>query len=464
MKAIELHARIAFIRDAFFYARRYRGQCFIICLDDRLLDHIQIPTLISDIALLRTIGIGIVVVADAAFHIETALSHSQRPTGGAAVVDDSDIAIIEHTAYACAGRLVSMLAAEEVQGVIGSWITATDIGVRNGVDWGRRGAIGAIDSARLRSVLLQSLIPIIPCVSWNRSGKIYELMARTLALHIAHALKAEKIFFVCAEPEIGPDDYPLPDDVTLNESGRVSHLTLQQIEQLSTYSPTILPGVDPANSGPPPSSRARQPDRPLLLNDLLRHAYWAVKQAATKRVHIVDGRRAGALLGEIFSAVGVGTLVSSRRTEHIRPMREGDIQEMLRVMRPWIEDGILVSRSADTLREQMQDFVVYSIDGAIHGCGALRIIDNQTGLIEAIAVNRQQERLGIGGDIIRHLLGIARQRSLRSLYVQTTRTADWFERFGFRQVAPDELPPDLARAYNPQRRPRVLRYELAGSS
>ena len=72
------------------------------------------------------------------------------------------------------------------------------------------------------------------------------------------------------------------------------------------------------------------------------------------------------ILKEIFSNTGVGTMIHSNAYEKIRPMRVEDITDVLKIMKPYIADGILVNRTEEKFKETLEDFVVYEIDKTRH--------------------------------------------------------------------------------------------------
>src|SRR5690606_30006339 len=61
-----------------------------------------------------------------------------------------------------------------------------------------------------------------------------------------------------------------------------------------------------------------------------------------ERVHVVSGARDGILLQEIFSSAGQGTMFYLDAYDHIHPAEASDIPEILRVMQPYVDQGVLV--------------------------------------------------------------------------------------------------------------------------
>src|SRR5206468_12530242 len=151
----------------------------------------------------------------------------------------------------------------------------------------------------------------------------------------------------------------------------------------------------------------------------------------TERAHVVDGRMEGAILREIFSNLGVGTMVYGNDYESIRPMKADDIGEVLRLMQPLVQEGILVKRTEDDLMARPADFVVYSIDDVVHACGALHEYGDGQAEIAAIATNPVYGHLSMGRKIVSYLIEKAAKMGMKRVFVLTTRTIDWFEQLGF---------------------------------
>src|SRR5262249_49982011 len=181
----------------------------------------------------------------------------------------------------------------------------------------------------------------------------------------------------------------------------------------------------------------------------------------TERAHVVDGRMEGAILREIFSNLGVGTMIyGNTEYESIRPMKVEDIGDVLRLMQPLIEEGILIHRSEADLMARQGDFVVYSIDDVVHACGALHDYGDGQAEIAAIATNPVYRHLSMGRKIVSYLIDKAARLGMTRVFVLTTRTVDWFEHLGFVETNLDNLPAKKRAAYNHARKSRIFALEL----
>ena len=142
----------------------------------------------------------------------------------------------------------------------------------------------------------------------------------------------------------------------------------------------------------------------------------------------------------------------------VRPMRREDIPQVLRIMQPAVEKGILVPRTSELLEERLDDFVVFEVDGLVHACGALHRFSGGSGEIAAIAVDESYASLGIGRRVVLFLLQKARKAGLTRAFALTTQTWDWFAEIGFTLGTVDDLPPERRGTYDRGRGSRVLVY------
>src|SRR4030095_281200 len=125
----------------------------------------------------------------------------------------------------------------------------------------------------------------------------------------------------------------------------------------------------------------------------------------------------GAILREIFSNLGVGTMVYGNEYESIRPMKADDIRDVLRLMQPLMNEGILINRTEDDLLGQQGDFVVYSIDDVVHACGSLHDFGDGQGEIAAIATNPVYSHLSMGRKIVSYLIAKAARIGTTRVFV-----------------------------------------------
>ncbi|MDR3146893.1 MAG: amino-acid N-acetyltransferase, partial [Treponema sp.] len=326
-----------------------------------------------------------------------------------------------------------------VDAVIGNFVRARAIGVENGVDMGQSGRVDRILTESIERVLNLGMTPILPCIGWSATGKPYNVSSNEIALTASIALKANKLFIVTLEPALWAQTCQLPETIQVDERGRIVRLTPQEAEAILEL-----------------NSRPGAEDKPL---DELRLALRA-SRAGVDRVHLIDAREEGAVLRELFSNLGAGTMVYADEYESIRPLQSRDIPDLLRLMEPLMRQGILVRRSPEDIQEQEGDYAVFEIDGSVHACGALHDWGEGQGEIAAITTDSAYADMGLGRRIVRYLIDRAKKQGLRRVFILTTRAQDWFELLGFKECPVESLPERKRRSYDKARGSKAYALDL----
>lgn len=139
-----------------------------------------------------------------------------------------------------------------------------------------------------------------------------------------------------------------------------------------------------------------------------------------------------------------------------RTMTRDDIPAVLSLMNPFIEKGILLPRTNEELEHKAHEYVVFEIDGGIRACAALHTYPENTGEIAGLAVDEAYTHMGIGPQLVDRLIQRGKGAGFSSIFVLTTQSGDWFEKFGFKTAEITELPRERREKWDPNRRSRVL--------
>ena len=445
---------VSLIRQVFAYAHRFRGRTFVIHVDQSGLSTSLQSSLIQDLVLLGHAGIRIVLVPAASRRIDEVLEYYRvawERRDGVRIVSTAAIAFIKMAAFDVCNRFMTLLSERQATAVVGNWVRARSLGVIDGVDYQHAGRVEHILVPQVQAVMEQGLIPIFPCIGWNQSGKPYNISSRELAYQIAVRMSADKLFFVTSDRGIAAADFDVPAGIEVEPDGRISRLTVEETGVFLAHN-----GVTELEDGTVPSGHhAGLRDR----LEVLRLAYLAAR-AGVGRVQFVDGAIPGVVLLEVFSDLGVGTMVHANAYQSIRTMREDEVRSVLELLAPLVERSALVERSVEEIAARYDDYVVYETDGRLYGCAALHRYGRHDAEIAAVAVDNGYKQLGIGRKLVQFLLRRAQESGVRNVFVLTTLTRDWFEGFGFEEVPPDRLPPDKRRNYDAERNSSVLRYSV----
>src|SRR5690606_36031956 len=189
--------------------------------------------------------------------------------------------------------------------------------------------------------------------------------------------------------------------------------------------------------------------------ELIAHALRAL-EGGGRRVHVVGGARDGILLQEVFSSAGRGTMFYLDDYDHVHPAEVSDIPEILRIMQPYVDGGVLVQRTAEDIGRDLEHYTVYKIDDVLHGCGALKPIGDKSAELLALVVDPAYANRGTGGKIVDYLVQKSRKAGIKRVFLLTTQTSDFFLRKGFREAAPTTLPAERRKTWSPARNSRVL--------
>jgi amino-acid N-acetyltransferase len=423
----ESQNQIDTIRQTFGYLQKFKNSVFVIKIDGRLYSDPHFSLLIRDVVLLRNLGIKIVLVPGTRVRINGILKSFGIKTEehkGIRISTEEAIPFIKMATFDVANQIITMLAENNANAVIGNWVRARGIGVIDGIDFQSSGLVDKIDVESIRNVLDSNMIPIFPNIGWSLSGKPYNISSHELAHKISVAMQAEKLFFITDFGKISIDGAP------------VSQLTIKEVKKILTATP-----IEEADES----------------MELLKFSYEAAK-SCVKRVHIVGGHSDGMLLNEIFSNIGQGTMVYSDEFDSIRTLTHSDIPEIMRITRPLIEEGILVERPNEEIENLIEadEFFGYEVDGNMHAVAALHSYDENSAEICSVAVGSVYSGMGIGKKIVSYLIAHAKTLNKKQCFILTTKTSDWFKELGFVETTPENLPPIKREHYNQKRKSRVM--------
>ena len=448
--------RAASIRDVIRYIDRFRDALLVIYLDGKLLDQGVFLSHIKDIALLHRAGLRIIIVPGAADRIDAVLSGSQikwRVHDGCRVTDAEAMPLIKMAAFDVSNQVMTALAGEKVPALIGNWVRARGWGVLAGFDWGTVGDIDRVDAASLGKVLEDGFIPIFPCIGWSLAGKPYNISSMLLAEKIASHLNADKLFYLVPDVRITSESYTIPEGLGLSDDGTVPALSL---DELDSFIALNFPSDDSRTSERTVNMQnGKAGDKIAELLTIARRAC----SSGVARVHLLDGSMEGTLPCEIFSDFGSGTMVYVRDYGRIRDMESDDIPAVLTLMQPFVDKGILLPRSKQSLQDQLSHYIVYELDGAIRACAALVPYSDGQMEIAGIAVEKSCSSLGIGQKLVEFLIKRAKKSKAAGVFLLTTQTSDWFEGMGFKLSSLSSIPEQRKAIWTPERGSVVYRLE-----
>ncbi|OGQ80373.1 MAG: acetylglutamate kinase [Deltaproteobacteria bacterium RIFOXYA12_FULL_58_15] len=287
---------ISALKGALDYTRAYRGRTFVIKTGGEVLARADTTAnLAEQIALLESLSIRVVLVhggGPQATTMSERLGITPEIVAGRRVTSPE---VLEVAKMVFAGQInVDLLAALRkvevrgvgLSGVDGDLITATrrpsvrvhdDDGTTRIVDFGAVGDVERVDTRVLGTLLDGGYVPVIASLAADASGQPLNMNADTLAEVLASSLGAEKLVFLTSSPGLLRN--------VEDPSSLVPFATPTDLEAL-----TIAGGI----------TRGMRPKIEACIQAV---------RSGVRRTHIIDGRRADALLIELFTGAGCGTMI-----------------------------------------------------------------------------------------------------------------------------------------------------------
>lgn len=430
---------VAWVRQAAPYIHAFRGRAFVIAFGGEVLTEGVAQVLIHDIALLDSMGIQLVLVHGARPQIDAEMQgrglaprfhNGLRVTDGPAlecVKRAMGVTRIEIEALLSQGLPNTPLAGAFLRVTGGNFVSAKPVGVDDGVDFQFTGAVRKVEAEEIRADLAQENVVLITPIAASPSGEIFNLAWEEVAEAVAVAIKADKLIFLCDSGGL------------IDKKGRpVDALTVEEGEQLV-------------------AAKVKQsPEVARVLPGAMRAC-----RNGVGRVHFLDRARDGAMLMELFTRDGVGTVMTRAPLARLREATAEDVGAVLNLIAPLEADGTLVKRGRERLEMEIERFSLLDHDGVVVGCAALYPLSRIRGEpaaaeLACLAVMPEYRRAGYGDQLRRHLEARAKAQKIKRLCVLTTRTAHWFFERGFSEAGPEALPKSRRELYNYQRRSKVL--------
>ncbi len=292
-----IQSKLDLLREALPYIQKFKGKTFVVKFSGKVTeDKENLASLAEELALIHQVGIKVCVIHGGGKQLSELaqkLGVVQTVIEGRRVTDDDTLELAKMT---FAGKInIDILAALRqrsidavgLSGVDGNIVHAEkrppkemlnrETGLSETVDFGNVGDIIEINVDLLKLLLDAHYLPVISSLGADKNGSVFNINADTIASEIAVRLNAEKLILLSDVNGIYLD----PDD----ESSKPSQITVNEAQDL------IASGK--ATGGMIPK-----------LQSLI-----TILERGVKSAHIISGSNRNALLSEVFTDEGEGTMV-----------------------------------------------------------------------------------------------------------------------------------------------------------
>jgi amino-acid N-acetyltransferase len=428
---------VADLREILQYVPRFRDRIFVIAVDGEIAGSENFANTLLDVAVLRSLNIRVVLVHGAGEQIRSLASLRNvrlSNSDGTGMTDDATLQVSIDAGIRLTNEIMEGLSAVDLRAGYLNAVVAHPAGILGGKDQGYTGRVERVDTKALNLLLEEGIIPVVPPLGFDGEGRTFRVNSDSIAVEVAEALRAAKVIFLGPRGLLGEGDL-LPRQLSIAEAE--DFVKKAKPSQLSQG-----------------------------LLSKLNHAAHACR-LGIPRVHLLDGSVNEALLAEVFSNEGIGTMVHSNEYQQIRRIFKKDVRGVLSLIRQSVKNEELIRRTRGEILEHLEDYWILEIDRNPIACVALHPYpDSSCGELACLHVSKAHENQGFGRKLMSFVETQARQRGLRRLYALSTQAYHFFEqKGGFVLAGPEVLPPSRRERYMASgRNSRILVKELLPAS
>ena len=422
---------IRWFRNTAPYINAHRGKTFVLMLGGEAAHDANFPNIIHDIALLNSLGIRLVILVGARPQIAQRLQAAgltQHIHNGVRITDADSIVHVKDAVGAIRIQVEAMLSmglpnspmqGSRIQVASGNNIAAQPIGVVDGVAPQLTGRIRRVARKAISAQLDAGAIVLLSPLGYSPTGEVFNLSLDDIAVHTAAAIEADKLILFGEADGITGENGELLRQCSVGEAQGMALANEEQARLLATASRACLSGVS--------------------------------------RCQIISYKDDCALLEELFTHDGSGTLIASDSYEQSRVASIDDIGGILELIEPLEQSGVLLKRSRELLEAEIRQFRILERDGRIIACAALYPFEEDNcGELACIVTDPEYRGGERGLRLLNELEREARRHGLDAVFVLTTQTAHWFIEQGFEESTRKALPGQRNALYNLQRNSKVL--------
>jgi len=420
------------LREILQYVPRFRERTFVVAVDGEVVASENFSNVLLDIAVLRSLSIKVVLVHGASHQIQglsaerkLAISNSD----GIGVTDAQTLQISIDAAIRLTNEIMEGLSSVDLRAAYINALIAHPAGILGGVDQQYTGRVERVDVKALKLLLDEGIIPVVPPLGFDGEGRTYRVNSDTIAIEIAEALSAAKILYL------------VPGTVFASSSVLPRQLSISETQELL---------------------KKRRQDFAQGIVSKLENGAQACNQGV-QRVHVLNGGINEALLNEVFSHDGIGTMIYSNEYQQIRRIFKKDVRAVMSLIRQSVRNEELVRRNRTEILTRLEDYWLLEIDRSPIACVALHLYPEESAAeLACLHVSKAHENQGHGKKLMAFVENLAREKGVKSLFALSTQAYSYLQqKGGYHSAEPGLLPPARRAKYEASgRNSKVLLKQL----
>lgn len=399
------------LREILQYVPRFRGRTFVVAVDGAVAAGENFGNVLLDLAVLRSLSIRVVLVHGAGHQIQRLAAKqgiALSDFDGTGITDEPTLQVSIDAAVRLTHEIIEGLATVDLRAAYTNALIAHPAGILGGRDHQFTGRVERVDAKALRLLVDEGIIPVLPPLGFDGEGRTYRVNSDTAAVEIAGELGAVKIIYL-TDPAAFAGSPTLPRQLSITETGDL--LKKERLKLGRSVASKLDAAAKACAQGVP-------------------------------RVHLLDGGINEALLTEIFSHEGFGTMIHSNEYQQIRRVFKKDVRAVMSLIRQSIRNEELVRRTRAQILERLEDYWLLEIDRTPVACVALHVYpEDNSGELACLYVSKAHENQGHGRKLMAFTENLAREKSLRTLFALSTQAIAYLQqKGGFRDAGPEVLP------------------------
>ncbi|MFM9030554.1 MAG: hypothetical protein ACKOTF_07720 [Opitutaceae bacterium] len=196
------------LRGILKYVPRFQGQIFVISLDGPVIADDNFGNLLVDIAVLRSLGIKLVLVHGISHQLRELSALRGVPitnADGTGVTDAATLDLAVRASSRVSHALFEGLTQNQLKCAITNAVRALPTGIIKGVDQQFTGKVDRIDKDFILELIDRQIVPVVPPIGFGPDGKSLRVNSDLLAAELAEALHATKVVYLAAAPGLEID-------------------------------------------------------------------------------------------------------------------------------------------------------------------------------------------------------------------------------------------------------------------
>ena len=414
--------KVSDLRGILQYVPRFREKIFVVAIDGDVVASENFGNILLDLAVLRSLNIKVILVHGAAYQIERLAAErgvQLSNTDGTGVTDEPTLKLSIDAAIRITNEIMQGLTAVDLRAAYANAIIAHPFGIRGGVDYLQTGRVERVDAHSLRLFLNEGIIPVIPPIGFDGEGKTFRVNSDSIAFEVAESVRAMKIIYLMSENGLCGSNGEIVRQLSIAEAEE----TVKKRKLNTNLASKVDCGARACRNSIP-------------------------------RVHLLNGLVNEALLTEVFSHEGIGTMIYSNEYQQIRRVFKKDVRNVMVLIRQSVNNEELIRRTRADIIARIDDFWVLEIDRVLVGCVAVhQYPEQQMAELACLYVSKNHGDQGYGQKLMAFAERLAAEKGMGKIYALSTQAFAYFQqKGGYREVTAAELPADRREKYEASNR------------